>query len=222
MRNSYRIVKRWGLLTLIATCSLANTGCAWGLKDSRQPETVPTLQTVAVKAGVNRVKLIDQQAQREIEIAWNSAELGKLEQNQATPEMIRLAADSAGGEAAPAPLTVVVTHRMPEIRSLAESVHIRQVVVKDAKGFFVNLANDGQYHVKPGEKVRIEVELDNPSKQNMTVEATPRQGQIESNTIYIAPMKPGETDQIKIKVFSPRTGALLDMEIITIKIVDLQ
>ena len=219
MINTHRRFQRLCLLTLICLFSLMNNGC---VHFGKRPETAPPVQTIVLKAGVNKVKLVDQRYEREIDIAWNNDELGKLEQNQATPEIVRLSANKVNGESAQAPITVVVTQREPEAAKFSESVHIRQVVVKDARGFFVNLANDGQYHLKPGEKVRFEVTLDKPARPNITVDYLPRSGQMEANTTYIAPSQPGETDQVKIKVWNNRTGALLDMDIITIKTVDVQ
>jgi len=219
MINTHRRFQRLCLLTLICLFSLMNNGC---VHFGKRPETAPPVQTIVLKAGVNKVKLVDQRYEREIDIAWNNDELGKLEQTQATAEIIRLPENKGRGEAVQTPISVVVTHRALEVPKSSESVHIRQVVVKDARGFFVNLANDGQYHLKPGEKVRIEVELDKPSTSNITVDYLPRYGYVEANTTYIAPSQPGETDQVKIKVWNNRTGALLDMDMITIKTVDVQ
>lgn len=193
-----------------------------GCTSSTIAQEQSAVHTVILKSdAIHTVKIVDQQHQRVIQVTWDNTELGKLEATSLEAELIRFPDRNPSPMRGDVPLSVTVTQerKVSQIPKGAEIGRIRQILVKDAKGFFVNPTSNGKYYLKPGEQVKLDIKYEGGNLSSVTVDYLPKYGQMIGDTVYIAPNTPGGTDLIKVKVWNAKTGALLDMDVIEIQIV---
>ena len=85
---------------------------------------------------------------------------------------------------------------------------IRKVTLRDENGLIVSLI-EGKYSVKAREKIRLEIDVENPSNHKISMTYNAIKGKVEANGVYIAPDNPGEKDIVTIRAEDRDAGKII-------------